>query len=88
MSISAIDKPRDTLGVGMDVVAEFFRNLTAERFLRLGVLSVVYCRSRIVDGDPAYALYSADGVLVSVVEDIQAATLLANKHGMAVVTVH
>jgi hypothetical protein len=49
---------------------------------------VVYFRSRIVDGDLAYAIYGADGVLMSVVEDIQAATMLASDYGKRVVAVH
>ena len=72
----------------MDTAAAFFHNLTAERFLRLGVLSLVYLRSCVVEGEPAYAIHSADGVLVSVVEDIDAATMLASDYGMAVVAVH
>jgi hypothetical protein len=88
VSGSAIDKPRDTAGGDMDTAAEFFHDLTAERFLRLGVSSVVYFRPCVVEGDVAYAIHSADGVLVSVVEDIDVATKLASDYGMAVVTVH
>ena len=88
MSGSAIDKPRVATSGDVDTAAEFFHDLTDERFLRLGVSSVVYFRSCMVDGDPAYAIHSADGVLVSVVEDIYAATMLASDYGMAVVTVH
>jgi hypothetical protein len=88
MSGSAIDKSRDTTGGDVDTAAEFFHDLTAERFLRLGVSSVVYFRSCMVNGDLACAVHSADGVLVSVVEDIDVATMLAFDHGMAVVTVH
>jgi hypothetical protein len=88
MSISAIDKPRNSSARNADTVAEFFHHLTAERFLRLGVSSVVYLRSCVVEGDPAYAIRSADGLLVSVVEDIDAATMLVSDYGMAVVTVH
>jgi hypothetical protein len=88
MSGSTIDKPRDTSGTDVDTAAEFFHDLTAERFLQLGVSSVVYFRSCMVEDDVAYAIHSADGVLVSVVEDIDAATMLAHDDGMAVVTVH
>ena len=69
-------------------VAGFFHHLTAEHFLRLGVSSVVYLRSSMVGDDPTYAIHSADGVLVSLVEDIEAATLRASDYGMAIVAVH
>ena len=88
MSISAIDKPRDTTGSSVDKVVEFFHHLTAERFLRLGVSSVVYLRSCVADGDQAYAIHGADGTLVGVVEDIDTAVAQASEHGMAIVTVH
>ena len=88
LSGSAIDKPRDTTGGDVDTVAEFFHGLTADRFLRLGVLSLVYLRSCMVEGDLAYAIHGADGALMSVVEDIDAATMLASDYGMAVATVH
>jgi hypothetical protein len=88
LSGSAIDKPRDTTGGDVDIAAEFFHNLTTDRFLRLGVLSLVYLRSCMVEGDLAYAIHSADGALISVVEDIDAATMLASDYGMAVAAVH
>jgi len=49
---------------------------------------VVYLRSGIADGDVVCAIFSADGALMSVVEDIETAMALASEHGMAVVTVH
>ena len=49
---------------------------------------MVYFRSCIVEGDPAYAIHAADGVLLSVVEDIHGATMLASDYGRMVVTVH
>jgi hypothetical protein len=88
MSVSALDKPSDTPGGSVDTVAEFFHHLTAEWFLRLGVQSVVYFRSCMVEGDLAYAIHSADGALIAVVEDIDTAVAQASEHGMAVVTVH
>jgi hypothetical protein len=88
MSGSAIDKPSDTTGCDVDTAAGFFRDLTAERFLRLGVSSVVYLRSCIVEGEPAYAIHAADGVLLSIVEDIHGAGMLASDYGRMVVTVH
>jgi hypothetical protein len=63
----------------------FFRSAW---FLLLGVSWAVYFRSCVVDGDPAFAIYGADGVLMSVVEDIHAATMLASDYGRTVVTVH
>ena len=88
LSGSAIDKPKDTTGGDVDTVAKFFHGLTADRFLRLGVLSLVYLRSCMVEGDLAYAIHSADGALMSIVEDIDAAAILASDYGMAVATVH
>jgi hypothetical protein len=88
MSGSAIDKPRDITSGHMGTVAEYLHDLTAERFLRLGVSSVVYPRSGMADGDVVCAIFSADGALMSVVEDIETAMALASEHGMTVVTVH
>ena len=88
MSGSAINKPKNTSDREVDAVAGFFHHLTAEHFLRLGVSSVVYLRSSMVGDDPTYAIHSADGVLMSLVEDIEAATMLASDYGMAIVAVH
>jgi hypothetical protein len=88
MSAPAIDKPMDTTGGDLDPVAEFFHHLTATRFLRLGLQSVVYLRSCMVEGDVACAIHSADGALMAVVEDVVTAVAQVSEHGMAVVTVH
>jgi hypothetical protein len=85
---STIDKPRVTNGGEVATAAEFVHDLTTKWFLRVGASSVMYFRSRMVEGDLAYAIHSADGVPVSVVEDIDAATILASDYGMAGVTVH
>jgi hypothetical protein len=78
----AVDKP--TSDGEVDAVADFFHHLTAALSLWLGVSSVVYFRSCMVGGGLTYAIHSADGVPVSVAEDIDAAPMLASDHGMAV----
>ncbi len=50
--------------------------------------SVVYFGSSMVGDDPTYAIHSAAGVPMSLVENIEAATMLASDYGMADVAVH
>ena len=76
MSGAAIDKPSDTVGGGVDTLANYLHHLTPTQFQGLGVPLVVYLRSCVVDGEVAYAIHTADGALRSVVDDIDTATAL------------
>jgi len=86
MSVSATSNPTDT--VRGDVLVDDAHGVKPAWFLLLGVSSVVYLRSCEVEGDLAYAIHGADGALLSVVEDIDTAIMLASEHGMVVVAVH
>jgi hypothetical protein len=64
------------------------RSMTRAQLRRLGVPSMVYLRSGIVDGQVAYAVHAADGTAVAVVDDVELAVELVAEHGMTFVTVH
>ena len=62
--------------------------MSTAQFRRLGVRSVVYLRSGLLNGEVAYAIHAADGIPMAVVDDVDAAVALGNEHGMASVAVH
>ena len=64
------------------------RQITKAQLQRLGARQFVYLRSRTVDGEPAYAIHSAEGIALAVVEDMELALELALENGMTFVAVH
>ena len=83
-----MDNLTDSVRGGVDTLVEDAHGVKPGWFLLLGISSVVYLRSCEVEGDLAYAIHGADGALLGVAEDIEAAIMLASEHGMAVVAVH
>jgi hypothetical protein len=88
MNISVIEKPGETIGCDMDRVAQDVRNMTSAQLRHLGVHSVVYLRSGMLNGEVAYAIHAADGTPMAVVEDVDTAVELVCEHGMAFAAVH
>jgi len=88
MNVSVIDRPGETVGRSVDVPVGDVRHMSTAQFRRLGVRSVVYLRSGLLNGEVAYAIHAADGIPMAVVDDVDAAVSLANEHGMAFVAVH
>ena len=88
MNVSVIDKPGETTLREVELPAADVRRMTSAEFRRLGVRSVVYLRSGLLNGELAYVIHSADGLPMAVLQDIEAAVALASEHGMAFVAVH
>ncbi len=64
------------------------RCMTRAQLRQLGTPSLVYLRTGMMDGTTAYAIYAADGTVMSVVDDIEVAVELVAEHGMTFVAVH
>jgi hypothetical protein len=88
MNVAVIDMPGQTACPDVDTDIIDVRHMTTAQLRRLGVRSVVYLRSGIIDGQVAYAIHGADGAPMAVVEDIDLAVELVSEQGMAFVAVH
>ncbi len=88
MNVAVIDMPSETIGRDVDAETADVRHMTQGQFRRLGVCSVVYLRTGLIDGQMAYAIHGADGCPMAVVEDIDLALDLVSETGMAFVAVH
>ena len=88
MNVSVSDTPGDSIGREMDTAAVDARHMTAAQLRRLGVHSVVYLRSGMMNGQIAYAIHGADGSRMAVAEDIDLAVEFVTGLGMAFVAVH
>jgi hypothetical protein len=88
MNVSVSDRLGESIGREMDTAAADVRHMTTAQLRRLGVHSVVYLRSGMMNGQIAYAIHGADGSRMTVVEDIDLAVELVTDLGMAFVAVH
>jgi len=88
MNVAVIDRPGETAGLDVTVPAADVRRMTSAQFRRLGVRSVVYLRSGLLNGETAFVIHAADGIPMAVVQDVESAVALASEHGMAFVAVH
>jgi hypothetical protein len=88
MIISVMDKPGETIGCDADPATQDVRHMTRAQLRHLGVPSVVYLRSGMLNGEVAYAIHAADGTPMAVVEDVDTAVELVCEHGMAFAAVH
>jgi len=64
------------------------RRMTSEQLLHLGMNSVAYLKVSECDGDLLVILYGADGTLIAVTEDLDAAVETAVEQGLSFVSVH
>jgi hypothetical protein len=64
------------------------RHMTSEQLLHLGTRQVVYLRSGMCDGEPAFVLHGADGEPLVMAGDVETAVEIAVEHGLAFATVH
>ena len=64
------------------------RSMTRSQLRQLGTPNLVYLRAGILGGEEAFAIYAADGTILSVVEDIDVAVEIATEQGMTFVAVH
>jgi hypothetical protein len=88
MNVAIIERPGESTGIDVDVPVADVRRMTSAQFRRLGVRTVVYLRSGLLNGQTAFVIHAADGIPMAVVEDVDAAVALASEHGMAFVAVH
>ena len=64
------------------------RRMTRAQLRRLGTPRLAYLRCGSVEGQAAYAIHSADGTALAVVETVEVAIELAEAHDMVFVPVH
>ncbi len=88
MNVAVIDMPGETIGHDIETETADARHMTTMQLRRLGMCSVVYLRSGLIDGQVAYAIHGADGAAMAVVEDIDLAVELVCESGLAFVAVH
>ena len=65
MNVAVIDRPGETVGLDVTVPAADVRRMTSAQFRRLGVRSVVYLRSGLLNGETAFVIHAADGMFPS-----------------------
>lgn len=88
MNVAVIDMPGEAIGHDIEAEVTDVRHMTTTQLRSLGVRSVVYLRSAMIDGQMAYAIHGADGLPMAVVEDIDLAVELVCENGMAFVAIH
>jgi hypothetical protein len=64
------------------------RQMTRAQLRQLGVSRLVYLRSGMRHGEPAFAIHAADGTAMAIVEDIDVAVEIVTEQGMVFVAVH
>ena len=88
MNVATTDKPNEPTAFGADGGMPDARQMTTMQLRQLGVPTLVYLRSGLLNGEIAYAIHAADGTPMAVVEDIDVAIELVSERGMAFVAVH
>jgi hypothetical protein len=88
MNTHPIDDPGKMRSAAGDSRITALRQMTLEQLLHLGTRQVVYLRSGMCDGEPAFVLHGADGAPLLMAGDVETAVEIAAKHGLAFVTVH
>jgi hypothetical protein len=88
MAVAAIDKPDGITAFAAEGAMLDARRMTTVQLRQLGVPTLVYLRSGLLNGELAYAIHAADGTTIAVVEDIDVAVELVSERGMAFVAVH
>lgn len=88
MNVAATDKPDEHTVFAPDGSILDVRHMTTTQLRELGVPTLVYLRSGLLNGEVAYAIHAADGTPMAVVEDIDVAVELVCERGMALVAVH
>ncbi|MBO1361558.1 DUF1150 family protein [Acetobacter sacchari] len=64
------------------------RNLSDDEFLTLGVPTLVYVRKGTSDGQDVFAIHAANGQVVGLTEDPEAAFTAIAEHDMVPMTIH
>ena len=84
MHIATTDEPRDA---GIPAPCDP-RQMTQAQLRQLGVSRLVYLRTGLRHGEPAFAIHAADGTAMAIVEDIDLAAEIVSEQGMVFVAVH
>jgi hypothetical protein len=88
MNVHPIGEPGAiTISAGDQTIAAL-RRITVEQLLHLGKRQVVYLKSSMHDGEPAFVVYGADGIPLVMVDDVATAVEMLTGHGLGIVTVH
>ena len=69
-------------------VTHALRHMTAQQLLYLGTRQVVYLKSGIRDGEPAFMIFGADGTPLEVVDAIESAVEMVAENGLRFVAIH
>ena len=88
MNTHPITEPGKMRSAAGDSRTTALRQMTPEQLLHLGTRQVVYLRSGMCDGEPAFVLHGADGAPLVMAGDVETAVEIAAEHGLAFVTVH
>lgn len=67
---------------------EVFKTLTVEQFAVLGMRNLAYVKDVQIEGQPAYAIHSADGNTVAVLADRDIAFATVRQNDLEPVSVH
>ena len=71
-----------------DKQTEFLRNMTPEAFAALGAENTIYLRPVVQDGTLAFAVHTAAGQPIGLLESRAHAQAAAIEHDMTLVSVH
>ena len=88
MNVHPVSAPGAIMINAGDETIAALRHMTVEQLLHLGTLQVVYLKSGMRDGEPAFVVYGADGIPLVVVDDVATAVEMVTEHGLGFVTVH
>jgi hypothetical protein len=62
--------------------------MTVEQLLQLGTRQVVYLKAGMHNGEMAFVLYGADGILLIAVDDMDTAVEMVAENGLRFATIH
>lgn len=67
---------------------EKMRQISTKEFAHLGMQDVAYIRSLIVNDEPVFAIYAADGTQVAVMSNRDVAVATVRQHELEPLSVH
>ena len=88
MNMHPMGDPGETLTDARDQTIATLRHITAEQLRHLGARQVVYLKAGTCAGEQAFVVFGADGTLLVVVDDLEAAAAMVARRGLDFVTLH
>jgi hypothetical protein len=67
---------------------EKMREISSKEFAHMGMQDVAYIRAVVVNDEPAFAIYAADGTQVAVMSDREVAVATVRQHELEPLSVH